>query len=84
MDFPPCCQPTGRVENSCAANVYRQRVNGFYRLTGDWTGWRIQGNKLIGPNGLQFTPQTLAHAWRTFSLPESAEIFTVAKHGTTV
>ena len=64
MDFPPCC-PDGRVTNSCAATVYRQRVEGFIRLAGPWTGWRIQDNKLIGPNGLRFTPQTLANVWRS-------------------
>ena len=67
MEFPPCCQPTGRVTNSCAANVYRQRVEGFYRLAGAWTGWKIEGNKLVGPNGLRFTPQSLANAWASIS-----------------
>lgn len=63
MEFPPCCQD-GRVANRCAETVYRQRVDGFFRLTGPWVGWRIQGGALIGPGGLRFTPSTLRNAWR--------------------
>jgi len=70
MEFPPCCQPNGRINNGCAANVHRQRVEGHYQLSGAWTGWKIQGNKLIGPQGLRFTPQTLANAWRQWSEPD--------------
>jgi len=69
VEFPPCCQPSGRIANTCAESVYRQRVDGYYRLNGAWSGWRIQGNKLIGPQGLRFTPQTLANAWRSYSEP---------------
>jgi len=69
VDFPPCCKPDGRIANSCAANLYRERVEGFKQLTGAWTGWKIQGNKLIGPNGLRFTPQTLTNAWASLSEP---------------
>lgn len=65
--YPPCCEPTGRVANSCAANVYRQLVDGHYILTGAWSGWKIIGNKLVGPHGLRFTPQTLIHAWKSWS-----------------
>jgi len=70
MEFPPCCKPTGRITNSCAAKVHRQQVDGHYQLTGYWTGWKLQGNKLIGPEGLRFTPQTLRNAWRKFSEPQ--------------
>jgi hypothetical protein len=73
MDFPPCCAPSGRVANPCAANVYRQRIEGHYKLTGAWLGWSIQGNKLIGPRGLRFTPQTLANAWNSYSEPTQTD-----------
>jgi len=69
MSFPPCC-PSGRVENPCAQTMYRQRVDGFFRLGGDWTGWRIQGGALIGPGGLRFTPRTLRNAWREAGLQD--------------
>ena len=57
MDFPPCC-PDGRVTNRCAEAVYRQRVDGYIKFRGEWTGWRIQAGALIGPGGLRFTPRT--------------------------
>jgi len=63
MDFPPCC-PAGRVANGCAETVYRQRVEGFFRLQKDWTGWTVKDGHLIGPRGMRFTPATLAIAWR--------------------
>jgi hypothetical protein len=72
MDFPPCC-PDGRVANPCAETVYRQRVDGFIRLAGAWTGWRIQGHALIGPHGLRFTPQTLRNAWYSYSLTDESD-----------
>lgn len=33
MEFPPCC-PDGRITNSCARRLYRERVEGFIRLGG--------------------------------------------------
>jgi len=63
MEFPPCC-PDGRVTNLCADRVYRQRVEGYIKLSGPWTGWRIQGDALIGPGGVRFKATTLLHAWR--------------------
>lgn len=70
MDFPPCCV-RGRVENSCAATVYEQRVERLYRLEREWTGWRVKDGVLIGPRGMRFTPATLAMAWKHLqSLPE--------------
>lgn len=62
MDFPPCC-PDGRVSNACAKKVYRQRVEGFYALEREWTGWKLERGKLVGPHGMRFTPGTLALAW---------------------
>jgi hypothetical protein len=61
--FPPCC-PDGRVTNVCARTVYAQRVEQLYRLSGDWTGWRLKAGKLHGPGGITFTPATLALAWK--------------------
>lgn len=62
MDFPPCC-PAGRVTSGCAETVYRQRVEGFYRLGREWTGWTLKDGTLSGPRGMRFTPATLAIAW---------------------
>jgi hypothetical protein len=62
MEFRPCCR-AGRVENPCAATVYRQRIEGFFRLDRDWTGWKIKDGALRGPRGMRFTPATLMLAW---------------------
>lgn len=53
----------GERLNGCAVNVYRQRVDGFYRLAGAWEGWKISGDKLHGPGGMRFTAGSLKLAW---------------------
>lgn len=66
MDKPPCC-PDGRVTNPCARTLYDARVYGRVDLpASDWTGWKIRGNKLIGPGGMTFTPATLRAAWHAY------------------
>lgn len=64
IEMPPCCGQNGRVENACARTVYAQRVDGLIRLSGVWRGWRVQGDTLIGPGGIRWTPATLRHAER--------------------
>ena len=49
---PPCfCE--GKDLNPCARELWRREVEGSFHLDGEWKGWRIQGNALIGPGGVR-------------------------------
>lgn len=61
----PECVVLGRRLSPCAAKLHQIYVQGSFPLPGAWTGWRIQGRRLIGPGGVTLTPETLrlAAAW---------------------
>lgn len=64
MDKPPCVE-LGREMNYCARSLHRAHVEGHVDLpTQWWKGWRVIKGKLIGPGGLNFTPDLLRALWR--------------------
>lgn len=63
MDKPPCVE-LGKPMNWCARALREQHVEGRIDLPADWKGWKIRGDRLIGPGGIVYGPRTLTALWK--------------------
>jgi hypothetical protein len=70
MDRPPCVE-IRKPLNWCAAALKRQQIDGHLPLPQEWwKGWKIERGRLIGPGGMNFTPNLLSAIWRASRLRE--------------
>lgn len=47
---PPCWQFGKQCPNHCAAALHDRVVRNHTALYGPWTGWRMAGQRLVGPD----------------------------------
>ncbi len=65
----PPCWPAGQpCPNACAGDHYRRVVDNHSALYGPWSGWRMAGRDLIGPEGIRLSERRLRGLlWREAS-----------------
>jgi len=74
MEKPPCVE-IGRPLNWCARALQEQQVYGKIDLPVDgWKGWRIRGERLLGPGGMSFSASMLSAFWRSLARLPAIEV----------